>query len=284
MDVSQPTGPFADQVAIITGGASGIGLATVRRFLADGAAVVLADLNGPGIVTAAEDLAAHCDRLATRVVDVSDDQQNQDLVQYAFDRFGRLDCFFANGAIPGPFKPLIEHTIEEYQLVVDVVLRSVFSALKHAGTALKQQGQGGSIICTSSVAAVAGGAGSPVYSAAKAGVSSLVQVAAAQLAPDRIRVNAICPGPTLTGISRATGGGDPDEVIGARLASLLPWPDYGHPEMQADVVAFLASPQSEFIIGQSILVDGGLTASGLRVRDRLAELERTYQTTGAAAC
>jgi NAD(P)-dependent dehydrogenase (short-subunit alcohol dehydrogenase family) len=273
------TDRFAGQVAIVTGGASGIGLATVRRFLADGSSVVLADIDeiaASGIMAQLR-AAGYGERVLFRAIDVADDAQNQELVGYAVSEFGRLDCFFANAAVPGPYKPLIEHELEEFETIIAVVLRSVFSAIKHAGTVLKAQGQGGSIICTSSVAAVAGGAGSPVYGAAKAGVSSLVQVAAAQLAPDRIRVNAVCPGPTLTGISRRTGGGDPDEVIGARLASLLPWPDYGHPEMIADVVAFLASPASRFIIGQSIVVDGGLMASGLRVRDRLAEQERVYQ-------
>jgi NAD(P)-dependent dehydrogenase (short-subunit alcohol dehydrogenase family) len=266
---------FQGRVAVVTGGASGMGRATVQRFLADGASVTVVDIDSDRGTAFVDELrAATGAQRRCRFVagDVCDEDVIAGVVATTVEAFGRLDCFFANAATPGDATPFLDLSVEEWDRMIAVDLRSVFLAIKHAGRALKDQGTGGSIISTASVAASAGGgAYSPAYTAAKAGILGLTRFAAVELAPFGIRVNTVLPGAILTGFATREGR-DPDATR-ARLSALVPWPEGGRPEHIADVVTFLASGDARFVTGESIVVDGGLIASGLRVRARLAEME-----------
>jgi len=249
-----------NKVAVITGGASGMGRGTVMRFLDEGAAVVVADYNeDTGKQTLA--LAAerhHRDRVRFIRTDVANEADIEGMINLALADFGRLDIVFNNAGVGGALGPIWDVDVEEWDYTFDVLAKGVFLGIKHAARVMKRQGQGGAIINTASVAGLSGGAGPAVYSAAKAAVINLTKAAAMQLAADRIRVNAICPGGILTGL---TDRGDP-ETAGKRMDSFQPWPEHGKPEHIAGAALFLASDDSEFVTGEALIVDGGLTAAG----------------------
>jgi len=251
---------LAGRVAVITGGASGIGKATVLRFLAEGARVVVGDLN----VDAGRELAAavgDTDVLRVQTTDVSDEQQVAALIDTATSAFGHLDVLFNNAGIGGAFGPLVEVDVEHWDRTFAILTRSVFLGIKHGARTMIAQGGGGSIINTASVAGAAGGGGPLAYSAAKAAVISLTENAATELAAHRIRVNAICPGFIRTPLAV----GRDEEAIVARVAAVQPWPEIGAPEHIAAACLFLASDDAQFITGDSIPVDGGMLASGTRL-------------------
>ena len=252
------TGRLEGKVAIVTGGASGMGLGTVRRFVAEGAKVVVADLNsakGDEVVTELGDRV----RFARTDVSVEDDVAA--LVDLAVDAFGGLDVMFNNAGIGGAFGPITELEADAWDETFAIDVRSVFLGTKHAARVMIAAGKGGSVINTASVAGLGGGAGPTAYSAAKAAVANLSVTTALELAPHRIRVNAICPGVIYTPLMHA---GDADAADEWR-AALQPWPDRGEPEHIAGAAMFLASDDSIFVTGQNIVVDGGLLAAGPRV-------------------
>jgi NAD(P)-dependent dehydrogenase (short-subunit alcohol dehydrogenase family) len=245
---------------VITGGASGMGRATALRFLDEGASVVVADLNEG---TAKETLAlaearGAGSRIAFQRTNVADEDDVAAVVARAQDAFGGLDCMFNNAGIGGAIGSLLELDVEDWDATCAVLLRGVFLGIKHAGRAMKQSGRGGSIINTASVAGLSGGAGPACYSACKAGVVNLSRAAALELAPLRIRVNAICPGGILTPLIHRGQEAQARE----RLGRLQPWPDHGRGEHIANAALFLASDESEFVTGEALVVDGGLTAAG----------------------
>jgi NAD(P)-dependent dehydrogenase (short-subunit alcohol dehydrogenase family) len=255
---------LADKVAVITGGASGIGRAASLQFLAEGASVVVADLNAT-TGQAFLDLAGErgfSDRVRFVAADVSREEDVARIVETAVTEFGRLDCMFNNAGIPGALGPLDEVKVEDWDFTMAVLLRGPFLGVKHAVRQFKKQGDGGVILNTSSGSASGGGAGPRVYSIAKAGVEHLTTVAAVDLAPHRIRINAIAPGAILTEIS-----GQSDAEAAERLSKAQPWPEHGLPSDIADAAVFLASDRARFITGQTLRVDGGLTAdSGIERR------------------
>jgi NAD(P)-dependent dehydrogenase (short-subunit alcohol dehydrogenase family) len=264
------TGRFDGMSVVVTGGASGIGLATVERFLSEGASVLIADIaedRGRLVEQHLLTEPAHAGRIAFEAADVSSEDDNAALVAAALQRFGRLDVFHANAGITGPDKPLLAHSVDEWDHVLGILLRGAFLAIKHAGAALIAQGEGGAIITTASIAGLVGGGGPVPYSAAKAAMISLTRSAAVELAPHNIRVNSVCPGAILTGIS--DGSGLSPATLASMIRSITPLPTYGRPEHIASVVAFLASADAEFVTGESIVADGGLVADGLRVPDRM---------------
>ena len=248
------------KVAVITGGASGMGKASVLRFLAEGARVVVADYNAASGAATIEEAAAagHRDAVDFIRTDVASEADVEAMLQRALRRFGRLDVVFNNAGVGGAIGPLTETTVGDWDYTMDVLAKGVFLGIKHAARVLRAQGQGGSIINTASIAALSGDGGPLVYSAAKAAVLSLTRSAAVELARDRIRVNAICPGFIATPLAELDR---PDETR-ARFAAAQPWPDFGRGEHIAGAALFLASDDAEFVTGEALVVDGGLTAAG----------------------
>jgi NAD(P)-dependent dehydrogenase (short-subunit alcohol dehydrogenase family) len=252
-------GRLAGKVAVITGGASGMGRATALRFLEEGASVVIADMNeGTGKETL--ELAAKAgaaDRTLFARVNVADEDEVAAVVERAVVELGGVDCMFNNAGIGGALGSLLEIDVEDWDATCAVLLRGVFLGIKHAGRAMKRAGRGGSIINTASIAGLAGGAGPACYSACKAAVINLSRAAAVELAPLRIRVNAICPGGILTPLLHRGHEAQSRE----RLAKLQPWPAHGRGEHIANAALFLASDESEFVTGEALVVDGGLMAA-----------------------
>ncbi len=254
------TGRLDGKVAVITGGANGIGRATVLRFLEEGARVVLADLNE---ATAKETIdlataAGHSDRVRFIRSDVVEEAQVEAAVALATSAFGRLDCMFNNAGVGGAFGPITHISAADWDYSFAVLVRGVFFGIKYATRILKAQGQGGSIINTASVAGLGGGDAPQAYSAAKAAVINLSRAVAIELATDKIRVNAICPGGILTALLHR---GDPDSIQ-PFLDKAQPWPEAGLPSDIAAAAAFLASDDARFMTGAAMVVDGGLTAVG----------------------
>jgi NAD(P)-dependent dehydrogenase (short-subunit alcohol dehydrogenase family) len=251
---------LAGKVAIVTGGASGMGRATVMRFLADGAKVIVADLNETnGAETLAVARAAgHGDNVAFSRCDVAMEANVAATVAEALKHFGRLDITYLNAGVGGAFGPIAETTVEDWDYTFAVLTRSVFLGMKHASQAMKRQGDGGVILVTASIAGMVGGGGSHAYSAAKAAVISLIENVAAELGPDRIRVVGIAPGVISTPLVHR---GRPEKYD--RQFRHQPWPDRGEPDCIADVAAFLASDDARFITGETVKVDGGLLAQGI---------------------
>ena len=249
-----------NRVAVITGGASGMGRATVMRFLAEGARVVIADYNRDnGLATVADARAAGYDGQVSFVrCDVASEADVAATLDHAVDHFGGLDIVFNNAGVGGAIGPLTETSVEDWDYTMDVLAKGVFLGIKHGARIMRRQGRGGAIVNTASIAALSGDGGPLVYSAAKAAVVNLTRSAAVELARDRIRVNAICPGFIATPLAEA---GRPEETR-ERFAAAQPWPEFGRGEHIAGAALFLASDDAAFVTGEALVVDGGLTAAG----------------------
>ncbi len=257
-----------NKVAIVTGGAGGMGQATVLRFLAEGAQVVIADFNAES-GQATLDLArraGHAEAARFIRTDVAREADIKAMIDCAMSEFGRLDVLFNNAGVGGAIGPVWEIEEDEWDYTFDVLVKGVFFGIKHGARVLRQQQQGGSIINTASVAGLSGGCGPLAYSAAKAAVVNLSRAAAVQLAPDKIRVNAICPGFILTGLTHSSQVSL--EEAGRHLDGLQPLPQHGTGADIAGTALFLASDDSRFVSGDALVVDGGLTAIGPDVWQR----------------
>ncbi len=246
-------GRLDGKVAVITGAGSGIGRASAELFGREGAKVVCADLSGEQERTAAgigdAAVAVHAD------VSVSADVQNA--IATAERRFGRLDVLFNNAGIGGPKRPITEQDEEDYDRVLDVNLRSVFLGMKYGIGAMLRTG-GGSVVNTASAAGLVGWKHHSVYSAAKGGVVQMTKSAALDYAKEGVRVNAICPGNTYTGLAGATREA-PEPPPGSRMP-VQPMDRWGLPSELAAAALFLASDESSFVTGTALPVDGGYVA------------------------
>ena len=263
------SGRLQGKVAVITGGASGMGRATALRFLAEGASVVIADLNdatGKEFLESASQ-AGFAKQVRFARTDVAEEADVANMIDVAVRDFGRVDIVFNNAGLGGAFGPLTQLEVEDWDFTFAVLVRGVFLGIKHGARAMKRQGTGGSIINTASIAGLSGGAGPLCYSAAKAAVVNLTRSASLELAPDKIRVNAICPGAILTPLVHR---GSPDAVR-PRLVTLQPWPEAGEGEHIAGAALFLASDDSRFVTGEPLVVDGGLTAAGPNLISRMRD-------------
>jgi NAD(P)-dependent dehydrogenase (short-subunit alcohol dehydrogenase family) len=247
-----------DKVAVVTGGASGMGAATVRRFLAEGARVVVADFNAETAAELIADVAGFQDRCLFQQADVAVEDDVSAALALARKEFGGLDIVFNNAGVGGAIGPLTETTEADWDYTFAVLAKGVFFGIKHAARCFREQGSGGVIINTASIAALSGDAGPLVYSAAKAAVVSMTRSAAVELAPDLIRVNAICPGFITTPLAAA---GDLQRTRNS-FANAQPWPESGEGEHIAGSAVFLASDDARFVTGEALVVDGGLTAAG----------------------
>jgi NAD(P)-dependent dehydrogenase (short-subunit alcohol dehydrogenase family) len=181
------------------------------------------------------------------------------MIDCALESFGGVDVVFNNAGVGGAIGPLTETTVADWDYTFSVLVRGVFLGIKHAAKAMRTHGRGGSIINTASIAGLSGDGGPLAYSAAKAAVINMTMGAAVELAADRIRVNAICPGFIATPLA-ALGGSM--EELQERFSGAQPWPEYGRGEHIAGAALFLASDDSTFVTGEKIVVDGGLTAAG----------------------
>jgi len=254
------------KVAIVTGGASGMGRASSLLFARAGANVVVADLNSND----GEEIARLASETGNKAIfqhtDVSLEEDVISLVARATDTFGRLDVMFNNAGIGGSIGPLEEVSVEDWDRTQAVCLRGVFLGMKHAAAPMREVG-GGSIISTSSIGGIDGSAGMFSYTAAKAAVIHLTRCAALEFARDRIRVNCIAPGgistPILFGI-----GGETKEEVDATLSRFQAYPHVGQPEDIANAALFLASDAAAFITGHTMVVDGGATAGSAATAPR----------------
>ena len=250
MDLTQR---LKDRVAIITGGASGIGLATARRFAAEGAAVVIADVDPVAGEAAASEVGG-----VFRKLDVSDETQVNEVFDAVFDQFGRLDIAFNNAGISPADDDSIETTeLPAWDRVQDVNLKSVYLCSRAALRHMVPQGRG-SIINTASFVALLGSATSQIsYTASKGGVLALTRELGVQFARQGIRVNALCPGPVNTPLLQELFAKDPERA--QRRLVHVPMGRFAEPEELAAAVAFLASDDASFITASSFVVDGGIT-------------------------
>ena len=249
------SGRLADRVVVITGGCSGIGLASARRLAAEGGTVVIGDLDearGP-------DLAAELGGVFLRV-DVTDAEQVAALFALAHDRFGSVDVAFNNAGISPPEDDSILDTdLQTWRRVQEVNLTSVYLCCRAALPYMLQQHRG-SIINTASFVAVMGAATSQIsYSASKGGVLSLSRELGVQFARSGVRVNALCPGPVNTPMLRELFASDPERA--ARRLVHVPMGRFAEPEEIANAVLFLASDESSFVNASTFLVDGGISAA-----------------------
>jgi NAD(P)-dependent dehydrogenase (short-subunit alcohol dehydrogenase family) len=256
-------GRLEGQVAVITGGASGIGEGTVRKFVAEGARVLIADISDDRGGSLAEELGSKTSYLHTNV---ANEEDVAGAVASAVDRWGRLDVIFNNAGFGGVSGPIEDLDMAAYGTTMDVLLKGVFLGAKHAVRQMKAQGTGGCIINTASVAGLQAGFGPVVYSAAKAAVAHMSRCLAVELAPFKIRVNAICPGVIVTNIF-TNSLGIPEGMQEAMLpkidSALATWAPLGRSGIPGDIAntaAWLASDDASYVTGQAIVVDGGLTA------------------------
>lgn len=249
------TGRVQDKVAVITGGCSGIGLATARRLAAEGARIVIGDIDdqrGPQLAAELDGLYQH--------TDVTDPEQVTALFAAATENFGSLDIAFNNAGISPPEDDSILDTdLDAWHKVQQVNLTSVYLCCKAALSIMTQQGSG-SIINTASFVAVMGAATSQIsYSASKGGVLSMSRELGVQFARSGIRVNALCPGPVNTPLLQELFASDPERA--ARRLVHVPMGRFAEPEEIANAVLFLASDESSFITASTFLVDGGISAA-----------------------
>lgn len=255
-------GRLQDKVAIVTGAASGIGEAAARLFAAEGARVVLADIQddkGERIAAALGDAAVYVHTDVTREAAV------QAMIGTALARFGRLDVLFNNAGAPGPGGPIADTPADGFDATIALLLRSVFLGIKHAAAPMLAQGSG-SIVSTASVAGLQAGFGPHAYSAAKAAVIQLTRSVAMELGERGVRVNCICPGGIATpifgkalGLPTDAADRTVDAVRRAMLPTMQPIRRAGLPEDVAQAALWLCSDDSSFVNGHALVVDGGLT-------------------------
>jgi len=262
-------GRLSGKRAIITGAGSGIGRASALRFAEEGARVLAVDLVEAGVNETVAEIARAGGQAEAVAADAADDATVAALVEKCVKDWGGLEAIYANAGISGAQKTILDLELDDWWPVLRVNLIGPFLAIKHAGRAMAAAGRG-SILCTASVAGLRSGAGGTPYSASKAGVVSLVQTAAYQLANTGVRVNAICPGLIETGMTKPIYDGARAAGKEDRIGQLNPLKRGGQPREIAAMAAFLASDDASYVNGQAYAVDGGLSASHPYVPGKLA--------------
>ncbi len=248
-------GRLQDRVAVVTGAASGIGLATVRRFAAEGAQVVCVDIDAEAGRSAAEEVDG-----SFVAADVADEAAVRALFDGVVERYGRVDIAFNNAGISPPDDDsILETGLDAWERVLRVNTTSVYLCCKYVIPHMRRQGSG-SIINTASFVALMGAATSQIaYTASKGGVLALTRELGVQFAREGIRVNALCPGPVATPLLRELFAADPERA--ARRLVHVPMGRFGEPSEIAAAVAFLASDDASFMTAAQFVVDGGITGA-----------------------
>src|ERR1700729_2832783 len=252
---------FKERVAIVTGGNSGIGKEAARRFVAEGGLVVVNGRNAAKTEAAVKDIDASGKRAVAHIGDIAQPATAQAVVKTALDRFGRLDVLFNNAGIFGP-KPFLDVDEAEYDRFIDIILKGKFFAAQAAAKAMKAAGHGGAIVQTGSMWGLQaiGATPSSAYSAANGGVHALVKNLAIELAPFKIRVNAIAPGVIETPVYSTFLTPEQVKTVLPTFNAMHPLGRNGQPEDAAEALLFLASDQASFITGVILPVDGGIMA------------------------
>jgi NAD(P)-dependent dehydrogenase (short-subunit alcohol dehydrogenase family) len=255
-------GRLDGKVAVITGGASGIGAGTARRFVAEGALVVLADLQTDAGSALADELGAAARFART---DVTQEDDVAAAVDLAVSEFGRLDVMFNNAGIVGVIGPIADTPADGWDQTVAILLRGVFLGMKHAARVMVPQ-RSGSIISTSSTAGIIGGLGPHCYTTCKHGVIGMTKSVASELAAHGIRVNAISPGSIVTALTSAviTGDHTAEEEAATQIAAGSPLGIAAVPEDIANAALYLASDESRVVTGHTLVVDAGTTTMSAR--------------------
>ncbi len=257
--ISSPAGTLAGRVAVVTGAARGIGLATVQQLVQHGAKVVAFDLAGSPW---AEVRAVGATELLEVEGDVGHGPDWERLMQATLQRFGQVDVLVNNAGISGDIGPLVDCSDEMFDEVMRVNARGVFLGLKHGARAIGAHG--GAIVNVSSVSGIGGGRFTIAYTASKHAVVGMTKLAAVELARTGIRVNAVCPAPTSTemvfSMERFMSPGDP-EAVRRGMTRMIPMGRYAEPGEIAQLIVFLASDASSFMTGTAIPIDGGLKAT-----------------------
>ena len=247
---------FENKVALVTGAASGMGLATAKAFAEAGAAVVLADFKEDAVKAEAEKLVGAGHKVIAVRCDVSDDAQVEAMMDHTVAEFGRLDAAFNNAGVMAHIAPTADSTREEWDRVIGINLRGVWSCMKYELRQMERQGSG-AIVNNASVGALTGNPGIGSYIASKHGVVGLTRTAALEYIKHGIRVNAVNPGLIDTEIARDVVSGD--EQAYAEIAKSVPIGRAGRPEEIASAVLWLCSPSASYVVGQALTVDGGMT-------------------------
>ena len=253
-------GRLDNKVAIITGGAGGIGLQAGRLFAQEGAKVLLVDLHEDALKEAVQTIGSDAVRYCA--ADVTQPDQTQQYIQAAVEQFGGVDILLANAGIEGEVQPITDYAIDTFDQVMAVNVRGVWLGLKYAAPEIARRG-GGSIVITSSVAGVRGAAGVSAYIASKHAVIGLMRTAALEMAAEKIRVNTVNPAPVDTRMMRSLEKGfEPDDPGRAKemVSAMVPLQRYADPVEVARIMLFLASDESSYCSGGVYMVDGGMTA------------------------
>ncbi len=251
---------LADKVAVITGGAGGIGRGAAKLFAAEGANVLITDLTEDALDAALREIGSN--RVSACVADVTKAEDNRRMFEVATERYGGVDIFLANAGTEGVVAPIAESREEDFDRVIAVNVKGVWLGLKYAIPAMTARG-GGSIVITSSVAGITPTPGIASYGTSKHAVIGLMRAAAREGAPMNIRVNTVNPAPVDTGMMRRfEASRSPDDPEGAReqITSTIPLGRYAQPVDIANVMLFLASDDAAFVTGGIYKADGGSSA------------------------
>jgi NAD(P)-dependent dehydrogenase (short-subunit alcohol dehydrogenase family) len=245
-----------NKVALVTGAGSGMGLATAKAFADAGASVVLADANEESVRAAAKGLVSDGRKALAVRCDVADDAEVALMVEKTVSTFGQLDAAFNNAGVQSPVAEMADASLEEFDRVTAINLRGVWSCMKYELREMRKQGSG-AIVNNSSLGGLVGIAGRAMYHAAKHGVLGLTKSAALEYAAKGIRINAVCPGIIDTPMVAGMLATEPEAM--KELMKVVPIGRLGRPEEIAAAVLWLCSPGASFVIGHSLVVDGGYT-------------------------
>jgi NAD(P)-dependent dehydrogenase (short-subunit alcohol dehydrogenase family) len=246
---------FENTVALVTGAASGLGFATAKAFAESGASVVLADWNEEAVRSAAEEFAADGHKTLAIRCDVADDAQVEAMVQQIVATFGRLDTAYNNAGVQNVLAETADSPRDDYDRVMAINLRGVWSCMKFELQQMRQQGSGAIVNC-SSLGGLVGGAQRGTYHAAKHGVLGFTKSAALEYATQGIRINAVCPGLIQTAMAEQMVAAGQGEALKA-MEKTIPMGRMGRSEEIAAAVLWLCSDAASYVTGQSISVDGG---------------------------